>query len=153
MITIKKRTWKVCGNCPSNSCRAILTGPTYFLTPCSILFAASWFISSSTVFRFRLKTNLSTNLAWPPIRTHWSTNTVISFPVTENIDLVNVFVFQTMLLQALGSALVWRALDARASSLFRTWRSCCWPNLKQNSVNLVNSGTLFLFKELHQVKI
>ena len=35
-------TWKVWGNWPSSSCSATLTGPTYFLTPISWLFAASF---------------------------------------------------------------------------------------------------------------
>ena len=72
------------------------------------------------MFLFRLKTKVMWNLAWPPIRTHWSMKTSMSFPVTVKMDLVKVEVFQIMLLQARGSAFTSLALLARDKSLLST---------------------------------
>ena len=84
---------------------------------------ATWLMTSSTVFLFLLKTKVMWNLACPPILTHWSMKTSMSFPVTVKIDFVKVEVFQIMLFHARGSALTSRALLARDRSLFKTWNN------------------------------
>ena len=76
---------RLCLKEPSSSCIQTIRGPMYLRTPVDPV--SSCLISSSTVFLFRLKTNVPVNFACPPWLTHCSTKAEMSFPVTVKMAL------------------------------------------------------------------
>lgn len=78
-------------------------------------------------YLLRLNTDVSWNLAWPPVRTHWSTNTAMSLPVTVNMAFTNRLVESNKWPQSPLPIFVLAALVAKESCLLKTCSNNSWP--------------------------